>query len=97
VILGADSCIHHAVVLGELVIVRLSMESQLKIKIEHAFGLLVNKWTIFKKTIDINLTWISSGTSYYITSALMKEKRSGLSLIFSMKQSECIKHHISSI
>jgi hypothetical protein len=29
--------------------------SQLRIKIEQAFGLLVNKWRVFKKPIEINL------------------------------------------
>jgi len=32
--------------------------SQLRIKIEQAFGLLVNKWRIFKKPIELNLRQI---------------------------------------
>ncbi len=32
--------------------------SQLQIKIEQAFGLLVNKWRIFKKSVEINLRWV---------------------------------------
>ena len=29
--------------------------SQLRIKIEQSFGLLVNKWRIFKKAVELNL------------------------------------------
>ncbi len=29
--------------------------SQLRIKIEQAFGLLVNKWRVFKKSLEVNL------------------------------------------
>jgi hypothetical protein len=32
--------------------------SQLRIKIEQSFGLLVNKWRIFKKAVELNLKWI---------------------------------------
>jgi hypothetical protein len=34
--------------------------SQLRIKIEQALGLPVNNWRIFKKPIELNLTWIPS-------------------------------------
>jgi len=60
---------------------------QLRIKIEQAFGLLVNKWRIFKN--QLTATWhgfcLSLNAIFaYTTSALMKEKKSGLSLRFPM-------------
>jgi hypothetical protein len=34
--------------------------SQLHIKIEQAFGLLVNKWRVFKKSLELNLEHVPS-------------------------------------
>jgi len=51
--------------------------SQLRIKTEQAFGLLVNKWRDFKKPIELNLTRtpsIMNAASDYIIFVLMKEK-----------------------
>jgi len=50
VILGADSCIHHAVVLEELVIVRLSMELH---------------WVIFCKTYHVFLALLLTELTLY--------------------------------
>ncbi len=34
--------------------------SQLRIKIEQAFGMMVNKWRVFKKTSELKLSFIPS-------------------------------------
>jgi len=61
--------------------------SQLRIKTEQAFGLLVNKWRDFKKPIELNLTRTPSliECCFWLHNFCINEReRSGLSVRFPM-------------
>jgi len=61
--------------------------SQLRINIEQALGLPVNNWRIFKKPIELNLTWIPPLVEccFGLRNFCINEReRSGLSVRFPM-------------